>query len=172
MHKSDLYKMHTGLLPPFELFLQWLMETVQVYAFGGTPTTSTFRTVVHLAIAIAVAGVAHVIRDFQTLTLAFLAGAGFCLSLDVVGMAKETYQTLTGTVKHVSSGPSVSTTNGRQTKSRASSHSGIDSAYSSSRYQVLGTTSRQPLKYPLFSGVLGRMNNLILGKTQKEDTIG
>ena len=135
MHKSELYKILTGLLPPFELFLQWLMETVQVYAFGGTPTTSTFRTVVHLAIAVAVAGVAHVIRGFQTLTLAFLAGAGFCLSLDVVGMAKETHQTLTGTVKHVSTGAaSTSTTNGRQTKSRASSHSGIDSAYSSSRY--------------------------------------
>lgn len=74
------------------------METVQVVIFGGTPTTSTFRTVVHLAIAIVAAGVAYVIRDSTTLTSAYLAGTGFCLSVDIIGMATETYLTLTGKI--------------------------------------------------------------------------
>ena len=113
------------------------METVQVFVLGGTPTTSTFRTVVHLAIAVIATAVAYVTRD-SPLTLPYLAGAGFCLSVDIIGMATETYLTLTGSIKHVDRvSPSMAqprTTTSRKNGTSSQIDTGIDSAYSSNRY--------------------------------------
>ena len=75
-----------GWLPPTELFVLWLMEQIQVYVLGGTPTTSIVRSIFNFSISIIPPFIAIFVGQNNEATFAGLALSGYFISLDVFGL--------------------------------------------------------------------------------------
>jgi hypothetical protein len=58
-----------GFLPLFEPLLLWLVEQIQVFLFGGTPTPSFFRCVGQISVSLVHFGIIMAFQNNQWLTV-------------------------------------------------------------------------------------------------------
>ena len=84
----------TGIFPPLEAFILWSGEQLQMFAFGGSATTSHLRFWTYLFLSFTQFGIIYVLvyEVEMTWVLSLASISGYFLSLDLLGFVKHLFQ--------------------------------------------------------------------------------
>ena len=75
-----------GVLPPFEPFILWMMEQIQVFGFGGTPTATLPRTVLQFFLSSVQLSILVFFYADKNIAVIICGISGYILSLDLFGI--------------------------------------------------------------------------------------
>ena len=92
-----------GVLPPFEPFILWMMEQLQIFGLGGTPGATLGRSIIQFLISLVHFGTLYFFYNDKGLVVKICGVSGYILSLDILGLSqifkKDYAETLTTITK-------------------------------------------------------------------------
>ena len=77
-----------GVLPPFEPFILWLTEQLQIFGLGGTPSCTLGRSITQFLLSLLHFGILHIFHDDKGLVVKICGVSGYILSLDILGLSQ------------------------------------------------------------------------------------